>query len=141
MLKYVKKCQNNPSYSPPKPRPRQRPLCQLLQFKTSGEFVCTSDPGYNLHSPACFRSLFQCLLRHKRAVKQNPLESCFVFDRKMPEGGKRLFLFTFCFYFRLAWFNYWSLHPEVDNIKAGTSTWKSYRYEKVVIVNIPLIFP
>ena len=39
---------------------------------------------------------------------------CFEFDLKRGAGGKRLFLHTFCFYFRLAWFTYWSLHPKVD---------------------------
>ena len=48
--------------------------------------------------------------------KWNPPESCFVFDRKRPAGGKRLFLYTFCFYFMVAGFIYFSLLPEVNNL-------------------------
>ena len=35
----------------------------------------------------------------------------------MPEGAKQLFLFTFCFYFMVAGFIYFSLLPKVDNIQ------------------------
>ena len=38
------------------------------------------------------RSLFQCSLRRKRAVKWNSLEGCFEFDWKQPAGNKGLFL-------------------------------------------------
>ena len=38
---------------------------------------------------------------------------CFEFDQKPREGDKRLFLFTCCFYFRLAWFTHLSPLPEV----------------------------
>ena len=46
--------------------------------------------------------------------KWNPPEGCFQFDRKQPEGDKRVFLLTFCFYFRVAHFTYFSLLLEVD---------------------------
>ena len=39
---------------------------------------------------------------------------CFEFDRKRRPGGKRLFLRTFCFYFRVARFTHRSPLPEVD---------------------------
>ena len=42
---------------------------------------------------------------------------CFEFDRKPPEGGKRSFLSTFCFYFMVACFTHRSPHPEVDKEK------------------------
>ena len=41
---------------------------------------------------------------------------CFEFDRKRAPDSKRLFLCTFCFYFRVAGFTYWSLHPMVDKL-------------------------
>ena len=39
---------------------------------------------------------------------------CFEFDRMLREGGKQSCLSTFLFYFMVAGFTYWSLHPEVD---------------------------
>ena len=44
---------------------------------------------------------------------------CFEFDRKRRAGGKRMFLHTFCFYFMVAGFTYWSFHPEVDKSQAA----------------------
>ena len=46
--------------------------------------------------------------------KWNPLESCFAFDRKMPEGNTILFLHNIRFYFMVAGFTYFSLLSEVD---------------------------
>ena len=46
--------------------------------------------------------------------KWNPPESCFDFDRKMPEGDKVLFLCNIRFYFMVAGFTNFSLLPEVD---------------------------
>ena len=39
---------------------------------------------------------------------------CFEFDRKKGPDSKRLFLLTFCFYFRVAGFTYFSPLPEAD---------------------------
>ena len=39
---------------------------------------------------------------------------CFEFDRKKRPGGKVSFLCHICFYFMVAGFTYWSLHPVVD---------------------------
>ena len=41
---------------------------------------------------------------------------CFEFDRMLRAESKRVLLSTLCFYFRVAGFTYWSLHPVVDNI-------------------------
>ena len=51
-------------------------------------------------------------------MKKNLPERCFDFDRKSAAGGKRLFLLTSCFYFRVAHFTHRSLLSEVDNKEA-----------------------
>ena len=40
---------------------------------------------------------------------------CFEFNRMLRADSKRVLLSTFCFYFKVAGFTYWSLHPVVDN--------------------------
>ena len=39
---------------------------------------------------------------------------CFEFDQMLRADSKCVLLSTFCFYFRVAGFTYWSLHPVVD---------------------------
>ena len=39
---------------------------------------------------------------------------CFEFNRMLRADSKRVLLSTFCFYFMVAGFTYWSLHPVVD---------------------------
>ena len=41
---------------------------------------------------------------------------CFECDRMLQADGKRVRLSTFRFYFMVAGFTYWSLHPVVDNV-------------------------
>ena len=71
----------------------------------------------------CLRGELQRVLYHyfnvRIGVSCREMEltrtGCFEFDRKKRPGGKVSFLCHICFYFMVAEFTYWSLHPVVDN--------------------------
>ena len=91
---------------------------RLLWRKPTGNSIkscfCFRTKMPTVPAPTRFRSFFYCPLRRKQVKKWKPPERCFRFDRKQPEGDKRVFLLTFCLYFRVARFTYFSLLPEVD---------------------------
>ena len=101
MLKYVKKCQKQNA---------------LLVCETSAQTTATMRK--------CGRCELRLVLYHYVKVRLGVIRGemeltrtcCFEFDRKPREWDKLLFLHTFCLYFRVAWFTYWSLHPEVDKL-------------------------